>query len=138
MTQEGAKAQVCSLETFPLHLGLGATAIVQSAFTGMDWYADYGARHGADGAEGRLVSMHSFSESWASWEMHPAGEEVVVCTAGSITLVQQLEKGREQRLVLGPGDCAINPRGVWHTADISEPATVLFITAGMGTQAKPR
>jgi hypothetical protein len=26
-----------------------------------------------DGAEGRLVSMHRFSQSWPSWEMHPAG-----------------------------------------------------------------
>ncbi len=35
-----------------VHLGLGATAVAQPAFTGMDWYADYITRHGEDGAGG--------------------------------------------------------------------------------------
>lgn len=46
-----------SLFTQPIHLGLGATALVQPDFTGMDWYADYMDRNAADGIEGRLVSM---------------------------------------------------------------------------------
>jgi hypothetical protein len=37
----------------PVHLGLGATALPQPAFTGMEWYADYSARHGAGNAPGR-------------------------------------------------------------------------------------
>ncbi|MFT5355283.1 MAG: hypothetical protein ACI9KE_002499 [Polyangiales bacterium] len=45
-----------SLSSDPIHLGLGATAIVQPEFLGMEWYAGYGARHGSDGGEGRLVS----------------------------------------------------------------------------------
>ena len=28
--------------------------------------------------------------------------------------------------------------GVWHTADIEGTATALFITAGLGTEHKPR
>ncbi len=32
----------------------------------------------------------------------------------------------------------INPPGVWHTADIADHAQGLFITAGMGTQNRPR
>lgn len=54
------------LPTNPIHLGRGATATVEPPFTGMEWYADYSARHTADGAERRLVSQHSFSESWDS------------------------------------------------------------------------
>ncbi len=59
------------LERFPLHLGCGARAVPQPEFSGMEWYAAYAERHAADGSEGRLVSLHSFSESWTSWERHP-------------------------------------------------------------------
>ncbi len=125
------------LARFPLHLGLGARAEAQPEFTGMDWYAAYAERTEADGAEGRLVSLYSFSENWTSWERHPQGEEVVICTAGEITLIQETPSGTA-RVTLGPGDYAINPRGVWHTADVAGAATALFITAGMGTEHKPR
>jgi len=64
-----------SLERFPLHLGLGAKAVPQPEFSGMEWYA---------------------------------------------------------------GDYAINPRGVWHMADVAGHATTLFITAGVGTEHRPR
>jgi len=121
----------------PLHLGLGATAVREPEFTGMDWYEGYGARHADDGVEGRLVSMHTFSEPWAAWEMHPKGHEVVLCTAGEITLVQEID-GEHRRVTLGPGQYAINEPGVWHTADVSGSATAVFITAGMGTEHRPR
>ena len=103
----------------------------------MEWYAGYVTRHGDDGTEGRLVAMHTFSESWDSWEMHPKGHEVVLCTAGEITLVQEIE-GKEQRQILRAGEYAINEPGVWHTADVSTPATAVFITAGLGTEHRPR
>ena len=49
-----------SLESHPIHLGKGGTAVPQPEFPrderAMQWYMDYGARHAADGAEGRLVS----------------------------------------------------------------------------------
>lgn len=122
----------------PIHLGLGATAVPQPAFTGLDWYAAYGARHDGDGAEGRLVSMHRFSESWDSWEMHPAGEEVVLCLEGAMTLHQEHADGRTDAVTIGPGEYAINPPGTWHTADISGEASALFITAGLGTEHRPR
>ena len=67
------------LAEFPIHLGLGASAVPQPRFTGeMDWYAEYGARYEQDGIEGRLVSLHSFTEDWGVWEMHPNGAEVVI------------------------------------------------------------
>jgi len=129
-----------SLFSHFVHLGPGASATVQPPFTGMDWYAGYGARHAGDGAEGRLVSMYCFTESWTSWEMHPAGAELVICTQGAITLVQELADGRLERLTLGPGDYAVNPPGVWHTADVAPgtSATAIFITAGLGTEHRPR
>ncbi|HYD04333.1 MAG TPA: cupin domain-containing protein [Reyranella sp.] len=126
-----------TLERFPLHLGRGSRAVPQPEFTGMDWYAGYLERIAADGGEGWLVSQHSFGESWTSWEKHPLGDEVVVCTAGEITLIQELPEG-PRRTTLRAGDYAVNPRGVWHTADVAGPATALFITAGQGTEHRPR
>ena len=125
------------LQEHPVHLGVGATAVSEPSFTGIDWYQAYGERHADDGREGRLVSMHSFEASWDSWEMHPRGSEVVVCTEGEMTLVQQI-KGREGRTTLRPGEYAINEAAVWHTADVESRATALFITAGEGTQMRKR
>lgn len=128
-----------SLNKFPLNLGLGATAEVQPEFVGgMDWYMDYGKRNGADGIEARLVTMHTFSESWDQWEMHPMGSEVVVCTEGEITLTQEDKEGHVSVVVLTAGEYAVNLPGVWHTADVKVSATALFITSGMGTEHRPR
>lgn len=127
------------LQQHPLHLGLGATAVVQPEFTGaLSWYEAYGARHAEDGAEGRLVSMHSFTAPWDMWEMHPNGAEVVVGVSGSLTLHQEAADGSVTTVTLGPGEYAVNPPGVWHTADVEGEATALFITAGQGTQHRQR
>jgi len=127
------------LQEHPLHLGLGATSESQPLFTGaMEWYADYAASTEADGKEGRLVTMHTFSESWGVWEMHPVGSEVVLCTDGTITLHQEYEDGSVKKVVLNAGEYAINPPGVWHTADVESSATAVFITAGLGTEHKAR
>lgn len=127
-----------NLSTNPIHLGLGATADIEPVFTGeMSWYEDYGARHSGDGKEGRLVTAHSFDSSWDVWEMHPVGSEVVMCLAGEITLVQEID-GSPETITLAAGEYAINAPGVWHTADADAPCTALFITAGEGTQHRPR
>jgi quercetin dioxygenase-like cupin family protein len=121
----------------PVHLGLNATAQREPEFTGVDWYASYGVRHEADGKEGRLVAMHTFTEPWAGWEMHPEGHELVLCTSGELTLIQEIG-GREVRTKLREGEYAINEPGVWHTADVEASATAVFITAGWGTQVRER
>lgn len=127
-----------NLFEYPLHLGLGATATPQPPFTGMDWYEAYGARNASDGAEGRLVTMYRFSENWDSWEMRPLGDEVVLCVSGRMTLHQEQADGSTASTTIGAGEYAINPPGCWHTADIEGEATALFITAGLGTEHRPR
>lgn len=127
-----------SLYDFPIHLGLGAKAMSEPQFSGMDWYEGYDERHHDDLEEGRLVSLFRFEESWSSWEMHPQGEEVVCVMQGHMTLHQELPDGSKQSFELGAGEYAINPRGAWHTADASEPVVALFITAGKGTTNRPR
>ncbi|GAA4767658.1 hypothetical protein GCM10023219_11730 [Stakelama sediminis] len=121
-----------------IHLGPGASATAEPPFTGMEWYRAYGARHAADGAEGRLVSQYRFSESWDSWEVHPNGAEVVICIEGTMTLIQEFADGRMEQGTLHPDDYAINPPGVWHTADVADSATAIFITPGLGTEHRPR
>jgi quercetin dioxygenase-like cupin family protein len=121
-----------------VHLGPAGTAVAQPAFTDGSWYEGYGARHDGDGIEGRLVSMFTFTQSWDSWEMHPHGEEVVLCTAGRMTLIQEFADGTTATMTIGAGEYAINPPGVWHTADVDGEATAVFITAGLGTEGRPR
>lgn len=129
---------VRSLLEQPVHLGLGAAVYPEPPFTGIEWYEEYGRRHADDGAEGRLVSMHRFAAPWTTWEMHPEGHELVLCLDGAMTLIQEAPDGRTERVELKPGEYAINLPGHWHTADVDGSATALFITAGKGTEVRPR
>lgn len=133
-------AEPPNLSEFPVHLASDGAVVALPRFTGDGaWYAEYEQRHEADGPSGRLVSWHSFDASWDSWEVHPAGEELVLCVNGRIELIQELDGGA-RRVVLGPGEWAVNPAGVWHTADVAagDTASCVFITSGLGTQGRPR
>ena len=90
-----------SLYDFPIHLGLGARAVAEPQFTGPEWYEAYVERQHDDMDEGRLVSLFRFEESWTSWEMHPAGDEVVCCLQGQMTLHQERTDGSTERYELG-------------------------------------
>ncbi len=68
----------------------------------MQWYMDYARRTEADGAEGRVISLFRFTEDWGGWEMHPAGDEVVVCLTGEMRLTQEFPDGRVDTVTLGP------------------------------------
>ena len=130
--------QPFDLSRFPVHLGLGATVETLSEFDDTPgWYERYGAAHADDGVEGRLVSMHTFTELWPTWEMHPKGAELVVCSAGTMTLHQEID-GETHTVTLAAGQAVINPPGVWHTADIEGAATAFFVTAGTGTEIRGR
>ena len=126
------------LARFPVHLGLGAAVVPLPEFDGTpQWYERYGKDHAADGVEGRLVSLHTFTEPWDSWEMHPHGAELVACVDGRITLHQEIDGG-VRVAVLERGQAIVNPPGVWHTADVDGRATAVFITAGVGTEVRAR
>ena len=94
-----------------IHLGQGARAEPQPPFDGMAWYQRYAEHAAYDGIEAQLVAQFRFSESWDMWEMHPNGAEVVICTGGKLTLVQEID-GEHRRTVLAAGEYAINPPGV--------------------------
>ncbi len=60
-----------------------------------------------------------------------------MCTEGAITLHQEMD-GKIRTVEVQAGEAVINPPGVWHTADVVGTATALFITAGIGTENRPR
>jgi Cupin domain len=130
--------EAIDLNTTPAHLGLGGTAQPLPGFAWTPEYlAAYTERTESDGSDGRLVVSVHQGESWDSWERHPAGDELVILLSGRVDLVQELD-GRHQVVALTPMTYAINPPGVWHTADVHEPGDALFITPGRGTENRPR
>lgn len=126
------------LADYPIALQLGGKATIQERFTGeLSWYDGFLERTRNDGVEARLVSLHTFTSPWDAWEMHPEGDELVVCVEGSLDLLQEVN-GEQVRVTLNKGDAVVNPPGTWHTADVEHSATALFVTAGLGTQHRPR
>jgi quercetin dioxygenase-like cupin family protein len=126
------------LATTPIHLGLGGRA---SPIEGFAWdpevLAAYGAAAAADGPDGRMVMIFAAEASWDSWERHPAGEEVVICLSGHMTVIREID-GRPDAVELTAGQAMINPQGVWHTADVHTPGQFMTITPGEGTEHRPR
>jgi len=55
-----------------------------------------------------------------------------------LTLHQERADGTKLTVALTPGQYAINEAGTWHTADVEGAAAAVIITAGWGTQHRPR
>lgn len=128
-------AEPNELTSTPIHLG-GTAAEPVPGFDGSPaWFERYTTEHPGPGF---LVSSFDFDIPWDSWEMHPHGHEVVVCTAGAITLHQETASGERRTAVLTAGQYVVNEPGTWHTADTEGPAAALFITSGEGTTHRPR
>jgi mannose-6-phosphate isomerase-like protein (cupin superfamily) len=91
-----------------------------------------------DHFKGRLlVASFSFESDWPSWEIHPAGDEIVCLMSGAATMILDRSGGQETVHLRDPGAFVIIPKGTWHTARTSVPTTMLFVTPGEGTQNKP-
>jgi len=86
---------------------------------------------------GRLVAIFPYDADWASWEIHPDGDEIVVLLSGAVDLVLDLPGG-ERTVELRDRGTAIVPGGVWHTANVLAPSEALHITRGAGTTHRPR
>jgi mannose-6-phosphate isomerase-like protein (cupin superfamily) len=80
-----------------------------------------------------LVSEFVCATDWPNWEMHPQADEFVYVLDGEATLQLQGETGITSIFLKGRGAVVV-PRGVWHTAKVSSPCRMLFITLGAGTQ----
>ena len=121
-----------------VHLGLGGVAFPVPDFKWTEEFLErYNRDTELDGQEGRLVVVSRIDADWTTWERHPAGDELVVLLSGRARLIQEREDG-VLSVELGPRQAVINPRNVWHTADVIEPGDALFITPGVGTQNRGR
>ena len=84
-----------------------------------------------------LISQHHFAEDWPTWEVHPAGDEFVTLITGDITLVLWQDQQEHALRLSTQSDFVIIPKGVWHTARVHSPTTMLFVTPGEGTKNAP-
>lgn len=96
-------------------------------------WSDIDERYG-DFAGNLLISSFTFEGDWPTWETHPAGDEFVVLLSGEAEMVLARPEGDESQMLSEPGDFIVVPRGVWHTAKINTPTTMLFVTPGEGTE----
>jgi len=84
--------------------------------------------------EGWLVTRSRAVTDWTQWEMHPAGEELILLTDGMADFVLEWHSSEEVVRLSTDRPMMVVPRGVWHTIRIVEPATLVFITFGKDTQ----
>jgi mannose-6-phosphate isomerase-like protein (cupin superfamily) len=104
-------------------------AVTENLYAELDQaYGDFAGRS--------LISSHTFSNDWPTWEVHPNGDEVVVLVSGAAEMVLAAEGGDETMLLNEAGQFVVVPKGVWHTAKISSPTQMMFITPGEGTENK--
>jgi uncharacterized cupin superfamily protein len=84
-------------------------------------------------ADGRLAFAYRFERDSATWERHPAGEELVYVLSGAVDFVLE-----DDRVVsLHAGDGYLVPRNIWHRQIVRAPGDILFVTPGKGTEHRP-
>ncbi len=130
------------LSKAPIHLGNRpdadnpATPLPGFGFDPPSFEA-YIAEHCAPGAPGRLVMVEPTPTDWEWWECHTEGDELVIVLEGKGTFIQEID-GSELRMPVSAGDALINPKGVWHTADVETPIRAIYMTPCPGTEHRKR
>ena len=84
----------------------------------------------------RLISHHTFDKNWNGWEMHPAGDEVVCLLFGHADFILEQNGVKSSVSLNDSGDYVLVPRGIWHTARVRSPSSLLFVSLGEGTQCR--
>ena len=130
---EGIQASLRFPDSF-VHLGAASAVPLEVNET---FWPDLASGKFADLGPGRLVSFYEFEGDWDSWEIHPAGEELVCLFSGSADLILEQPDGNVAVELWGPGAFAVVPRGTWHTVRAHERSKALFVTAGEGTEQRP-
>ncbi|HIC80045.1 MAG TPA: cupin domain-containing protein [Kiloniellaceae bacterium] len=86
--------------------------------------------------EGRMVMAAEMTADMRHWEMHPAGDEVLVLMSGCAVVVLEEPEGTRE-IAVAAGETVIVPRGRWHRIKVVEPGKMVFMPAGAGTEHKP-
>lgn len=82
---------------------------------------------------GWLVTEFESRSDWTNWEMHPDGDELVYLLSGAAVLLLEQPDGVAELALTGHAAVVV-PKGVWHTAKVSQPTRMLFVTRGRGTR----
>jgi mannose-6-phosphate isomerase-like protein (cupin superfamily) len=127
-----------ALTSTPVHFAGSGRASTIGGFTfDPSGFEAYIAANTSASDPGRLVFIEASSESWGSWECHRAGDELVIVIAGVAIFIQEIE-GEHVRTRVTLGQAVLNPAGTWHTADVEEPFTAIYLTPCPGTEHRPR
>lgn len=130
LRKPGAASSFSLLSTFVHLKDLGQAAAVE---VGPEFWSTLDQR--ADLHTGRLLGTFRLEKDMAHWEMHPAGDELLVVLGGEFDLV--LQDGRTDHVVeLKGGQTMLVPFGVWHRVRVKTPGEILFVTPGKGTQQR--
>lgn len=89
--------------------------------------------------DGRMIMSFELNEDMSHWEMHPAGDEILLALSGRLAVVLQgaLPGLPDESFALKAGEAFVVPRGRWHRLNVIEPGEVVFITLGEGTKHRP-
>ncbi len=121
----------------PVHLGSNGTARKINDFhfdpASFENYIDAHCPN----EPGHLAMIEETPTDWPAWECHPDGDELVIVLTGRATFLQEMD-GDTVSTDVGPGDAIVNPRGVWHTANVTEPLRAIYVTPCPGTTHRPR
>ena len=81
-----------------------------------------------------LIASHAFDDDWPTWEIHPAGDEIVILVSGDVDLVLAGADGDDVIRMTEPGTFAVVPQNTWHTARVRRHSVMMFVTPGEGTE----
>ena len=127
-----------ALDTIPVHFAASGRATSIDGFTfEPSGFEAYIAANTTATDPGRLVFVERSAESWGMWECHRAGDEMVIIIAGVAIFLQEID-GSEVRTRVTAGQAVLNPAGTWHTADVEEPFTAIYLAPCPGTEHRPR
>ncbi len=80
-----------------------------------------------------MVMVSDSPSDWPHWEMHPAGEEILVILEGEPRFFLELADGRLETVTAAPGSTVVVPRGAWHRAETLGGFKMLSVTYGRGS-----
>lgn len=123
------------LDPSDTYFHLGADGAVSSLPGGESFWSQPEAALAGVGKDW-LITEFECATDWANWEMHPHADEFVYLLSGSATLVFESPAGPVRVPLEGRGAVVV-PKGTWHTAEVSAPSRMLFVTMGADTRHKP-
>ena len=83
-----------------------------------------------------LITEFECSSDWSNWEMHPEADEFVYLLSGAAVLLLEQPAGLQEVPLRGRAAVVV-PKRIWHTAKVSQPSRLLFVTMGRGTRHRP-